>query len=191
MTDIDISNWQTFTIGELFTVSKGKRLTKANMKPGPIPFVSAIGWNNGISAYIGNDEHIQPAHTITVCYNGAAAGVAFYQEERFWASDDVNVLNPRFPITRAMAMAIMPIITIAGKKYDFLDKWGKDLMVATRIPLPARLKPRKDEEQVSGTTYEPDYEVIEAMGLKVMHDAQVAVDAMISIVPAAELRDDD
>ncbi len=133
---IDISKWQYFKVGKLFNVVKGKRLTKADMKPGDINYIGATAFNNGITAKIANSEHIHPAGTITVCYNGSV-GQTFYQTTPFWATDDVNVLYPKFEMKQQIAFFIMPIIRTIGQKYAFVDKWTKDKMAETNIPLPA------------------------------------------------------
>ena len=132
---LDISSWKLFKISELFNVQKGKRLTKADMKDGKIRFIGASAINNGITAYISNDEHLHPQNTITLSYNGSI-GEAFYQDEIFWASDDVNVLYPKFEMNREMAFFIIPLLKTAGKRYAFIDKWKKEDMEKSKIPLP-------------------------------------------------------
>lgn len=132
---LDISSWKLFQISELFNVQKGKRLTKADMKDGKIRFIGASAINNGITAYISNDEHLHPQNTITLSYNGSI-GEAFYQDEIFWASDDVNVLYPKFEMNREMAFFMIPLLKTAGKKYAFIDKWKKEDMEKSKIPLP-------------------------------------------------------
>lgn len=132
---LDISSWKLFQISELFNVQKGKRLTKADMKDGKIRFIGASAINNGITAYISNDEHLHPENTITLSYNGSI-GEAFYQDEMFWASDDVNVLYPKFKMNREMAFFIIPLLKTAGKRYAFIDKWKKEDMEKSKIPLP-------------------------------------------------------
>lgn len=132
---LDISSWKLFQISELFNVQKGKRLTKADMKDGKIRFIGASAINNGITAYISNDEHLHPQNTITLSYNGSI-GEAFYQDEIFWASDDVNVLYPKFEMNREMAFFIIPLLKTTGKRYAFIDKWKKEDMEKSKIPLP-------------------------------------------------------
>lgn len=132
---LDISSWKLFQISELFNVRKGKRLTKANMKDGKIRFIGASAINNGITAYISNDEHLHPQNTITLSYNGSI-GEAFYQDEIFWASDDVNVLYPKFEMNMKIAFFIIPLLKTAGKRYAFIDKWKKEDMEKSKIPLP-------------------------------------------------------
>ena len=133
---IDMSRWKLFQISDLFNVQKGKRLTKADMKDGKIRFIGASAINNGITAYISNDEHLHPQNTITLSYNGSI-GEAFYQDEIFWASDDVNVLYPKFEMNRDIAFFIIPLLKTVGKRYAFIDKWKKEDMEKSRIPLPS------------------------------------------------------
>lgn len=138
----------------MFEIVKGKRLTKASMKPGSINYIGATAFNNGITAKIANNEHIHPAGTITVCYNGSV-GQTFYQTEPFWATDDVNVLYPKFEMKQQIAFFIIPIIRIIGQKYAFVDKWTKDKMEETNIPLP------------TNADGDPDFEYMEQYMLNV------------------------
>lgn len=159
---INVSKWQYFKVGNLFEIVKGKRLTKANMKPGSINYIGATAFNNGITAKIANDEHIHPAGTITVCYNGSV-GQTFYQTEPFWATDDVNVLYPKFEMKQQIAFFIMPIIRTIGQKYAFVDKWTKDKMEETNILLPAT------------TNGDPDFEYMEQYMRNIEKRVQVAI----------------
>lgn len=145
MNKIDISAWKKFSLGTLFRIEKGTRLTKANMKEGNINFIGASSFNNGVTAKIGNIEHLHPANTITVSYNGSV-GEAFYQTQEYWASDDVNVLYPNFTLNEFIAMFLLPIIKLAGQRYAFIDKWKKEDMEQDSIPLPASVDGEPDWE---------------------------------------------
>ncbi len=144
---VDIINWDKFEINKLFDIRKGKRLTKANMLEGSIPFIGASSFNNGITAYIGNNEYLHPENTITISYNGSV-GEAFYQEEPFWASDDVNVLYPKIKFNRDIAMFIIPLLKKAGQKYAFIDKWKKEDMEKDFIYLPIKAKDEIDFDYI-------------------------------------------
>ena len=135
MSKIDTKNWLNFPISDFFSVVKGTRLTKANMREGVIRFIGASSVNNGITAYISNKEHLHPGNTITITYNGSV-GEAFYQDEIFWASDDVNVLYPKFKLNRSLAMFFIPLLKKAGQKYAFIDKWKREDMEKDCIKLP-------------------------------------------------------
>lgn len=56
--------------------------------------------------------------------------------KRYGASDDVNVLYPKFEMNREMAFFIIPLLKTAGKRYAFIDKWKKEDMEKSKIPLP-------------------------------------------------------
>lgn len=118
MAKIDTSGWKEFLVGELFDVVKGTRLTKANMIPGDIRFIGSSAMNNGCTAMVGNTENMHPANTITVCYNGSV-GETFYQDQPFLASDDVNVLYPKFDMTKEIALFIAPLIKSVSARYCY------------------------------------------------------------------------
>lgn len=143
---VDISTWKNFEIGSLFDIVKGTRLTKANMKPGDIRFIGSSAMNNGWTTSIKNDEHLHPANTLTVCYNGSV-GETFYQDAPFWVSDDVNVLYPKFKMNERIGMFIAPLIRSVGQRYAFVDKWRMEVMEHGEIKLPV------DEEGIPDWAY--------------------------------------
>lgn len=140
--------WKYFEIGKLFKVDKGQRLTKANQREGSINYVGASAFNNGITNHIGNDENVNPAGTISVCYNGSI-GESFYQNEPYWATDDVNILTPLFELNQYIALFICTVIKNESVKYAFNNKWTQEIMRTSLIPLPA-----KDDKT-------PDYQFME------------------------------
>lgn len=144
---LDSSEWARFKIEDLFVVQKGTRLTRADMIPGGIPFIGATLENNGVTAHIGNAEHIHPSGVMTVAYNGQkATGKAFWQPKPFWASDDVNVLYPKFDLTEEIALFLQPLFWEAGRPYAYDDKWSKEKMERTELTLPAKSDGNPDWE---------------------------------------------
>lgn len=138
MIKIDTSSWHEFRLGGdkgLFDIVKGKRLTKASMHDGTINFIGSSAENNGVTNHISNKNNLHPGNLITVAYNGSV-GEAFYQDEAFVASDDVNVLYPKFEMNKYIALFLCPIIRSVGKNYVFIDKWKKDDMEKDSIWLP-------------------------------------------------------
>ncbi|MHA3465819.1 restriction endonuclease subunit S [Yersinia enterocolitica] len=127
-------NWKEFFYEDIFDIKKGKRLTKANMTNGLTPFIGAIDSNNGVSAYIGQMP-IHKANTITVSYNGSVAE-AFYQSEPFWASDDINVLYPKFELTNKIAFFLCAIIKKEKYRFNYGRKWHLNRMKKSTIKLP-------------------------------------------------------
>lgn len=133
----DTVGWGSFRISELFVVKKGTRLTRAKMIEGTTPFIGATLENNGITAYIGNTEHVHPGGVMTVAYDGQKAmGKAFWQPKPFWASDSVNVLYPKFELTREIALFLQPLFWEASKPFSYDNKWSKEAMERTSIMLP-------------------------------------------------------
>lgn len=122
-------------IGNLFKIKKGKRLTKANMKPGKIRFIGATSTNNGETAKIANNSHLHSAGALTVTYNGSV-GEAFFQDSKFWASDDVNVLYAKHSISKDESLYFLAPLKKKGKSYAYNYKWTKDKMKEDYIILP-------------------------------------------------------
>ncbi len=133
----DVSAWQPFRYGDLFNVVKGKRLTKEDMVEGPYPFIGATDANNGITAHVANDEFLHEGNKITVSYNGSIAE-AFYQPVPFVASDDVNVLYPKFPLNQYIAIFLCTLIRQEKYRYNYGRKWHAEKMRESVIRLPAR-----------------------------------------------------
>ena len=169
MGKIDTSKWEAFPISMLFSVIKGTRLTKANMRDGNINFIGASAINNGITAHIANDEHIHPENTITITYNGSV-GEAFYQDKIFWASDDVNVLYPKFALNKYIALFIIPVLKQAGEKYAFIDKWKKEEKEKDCILLPV------------DDNHQPDFSYMESY----MKNQEIAVSASLTKLQSAK-----
>ena len=140
--ELNTTTWQWFKLEDLFEIKKGKRLTKANMKKGNVPFIGSIDSNNGYREYIGQ-KPIHDGNTITVNYNGSVAE-AFYQPKPFWASDDVNVLYPKFKMNQFIALFIVSLIKIEKYRFNYGRKWHMERMNISAIKLPA-LKDRKPD----------------------------------------------
>ena len=165
MAKIDTSGWKEFELGKLFKIVKGTRLTKADMRLGKNRFIGSSAMNNGLTAKIANDKKLHPANTLTVCYNGSV-GETFYQDEPFWASDDVNVLYPRFEMNRNIGLFIAPLIRSVGQKYAFVDKWRMEVMEKDCIKLPV------DPEG------NPDWDYMDSFMEKVMIESEACIEIL-------------
>lgn len=141
MTEI---KWALFKLSDLFDIKKGKRLTKADMVGGKTPFIAAIDHNNGVRQYIDRIP-IHLGNTITVNYNGSV-GEAFYQKDPFFASDDVNVLYPKFEMDQYIAMFIITVIKKEQYRFNYGRKWKLDRMCESTISLPFSTEGHPDFE---------------------------------------------
>ncbi len=131
---LSVRNWGNFKYEDVFDVKKGKRLTKEDFIEGKTPFIGSIDGNNGYRDFIGQPP-IHSANTITVNYNGSV-GEAFYQPQAFWASDDVNVLYPKFRFNKYIAMFIIPLIKKEQYRFNYGRKWESSRMKKSIIKLP-------------------------------------------------------
>lgn len=134
---INVSEWKEYSLGALFDIKKGKRLTKADMIEGNDNFLGAINSNNGVRQKITADR-LWDANCITVNYNGSV-GEAFYQSEPFWPSDDVNVLYPKgWALNKYIGLFIATVIKAERPKYNYGRKWTKEIMKKSVIKLPTK-----------------------------------------------------
>lgn len=133
---LETGKWAKFRLDSLFDIKKGKRLTKENMNSGNIPFIGATNSNNGQTASIGNKENLHEANLLTVSYNGSIAE-AFFQPRPFVASDDINVLYPKFPLNKYIALFLCTIIGNEKYRFCYGRKWHKELMEKSEIKLPS------------------------------------------------------
>ena len=132
-----------FLMGDIFDIIKGKRLTKEYQLHGNTLFIGATATNHGQTARIGQNP-LFPANTITVSYNGSV-GEAFYQEEPYWASDDINVLFLKnHEYNRYIASYLCAVIRKAGKLFFYNQKWNLERMKATKISLPVDINGNLD-----------------------------------------------
>lgn len=136
---VDTTEWREFRVGDLFDITKGSRLTKKDQVSGDIRFVGSSAVNNGVTGHVGNDKCVFEEDALTVAYNGSV-GESFYQDEPFWASDDVNVLRRKdaqlFGVGRALFMATL--MRYLGKRFDFTFKWNLKTMSDTIVRLPSK-----------------------------------------------------
>jgi hypothetical protein len=129
------SVWRGFRLDALFDIKKGRRLTKNQMNEGGTPFIGAIDSNNGHRQYVS----VTPDHTgntITVNYNGNGVAEAFYQSVPYFASDDVNVLYPKFDLNPYRAMFLCALIRQEKFRYNYGRKWHLDRMNETVVRIP-------------------------------------------------------
>lgn len=142
--DLNIQKWKEFEYSDIFEIKKGKRVTKLDMIEGETPFISATDKNNGIREYAGLVEMFH-GNVITVNYNGSV-GEAFYQEKPFWASDDVNVLYPKFVLNKYIAMFLIAVIKQDKYRFNYGRKWHKERMDISTMKLPVKCDGTPDWE---------------------------------------------
>jgi Type I restriction modification DNA specificity domain len=131
----DPIEWQPFYLNDLFDLRKGQRLTKADMLPGNTPFIGAVDKRNGVTNFVSQAAQYT-GNVLTVNYNGNGVAEAFYQPVPFRASDDVNVLLPKFKMTPAIGLFIASLIRLEKYRFNYGRKWHLERMAQAEIRLP-------------------------------------------------------
>ena len=136
LSSLDEKIWRPFFIEEIFEISPGKRLTKAEMISGDTPFVGASDSNNGVTAFVGNENVSADENVLGVNYNGSV-GECFYHPYHCLFSDDVK----RFKLkNRAGNKYIYHFLATAIKqqqgKYSYGYKFNESRMRRQKIFLP-------------------------------------------------------
>ena len=135
LTDPTGPEWRDYQLQDLFEVKKGRRVTKADRSPGATRFIGASEKNNGITD-LADLAPIYPSGTLTVVYNGNSVGNAFFQNQEYFACDDVNVLVPKYPMSCWVQLFIAAIIRHGRSRFTYGYKWTLARMKATTVRLP-------------------------------------------------------
>ena len=153
---ISTDRWQWFRYDEIFDIKKGFY----NKKPeenclGTIPFIGATESNNGVTsmhtleaieaASKTGDNHNQDisekifdGNCITVSNNGSI-GFAFYQENKFTCSHDVNPLYLKnHTLNKYIAMFLCTLIELEQYRWAYGRKWRPKRMPSSLIMLPIK-----------------------------------------------------
>lgn len=156
MIDIKSVKWKAFYINEIFSISAGKRLTKADMDSGQIPFIGATESNNGITNWIATPNSSFDKNVLGVNYNGSVVE-NFYHPYCCVFSDDVKRLHLKEHADNKYILLFFKTVILQQKvKYTYGYKFNGQRMERQKILLPVNEKNR------------PDYEFMEQYGKQIM-----------------------
>lgn len=137
--ELKVTEWKEFKIKDFFDVELSKGDIKLDdMDDGDIPLLSSGETNNGVVGYIDRNgdgkAEIFPSNRITVdmfCN-------AFYQDEPFYAVSHgrVNILVPRFELTKNIGLFIATAIKQEQYKYSYGRAVYSNVAAAMDIKLP-------------------------------------------------------
>ena len=152
----DIANWKEFYINDIFTISPGKRLTKANMDSGAIPFIGATDSNNGITSWIATPNASFDRNVLGVNYNGSVVE-NFYHAYGCVFSDDVKRLHLKgYSDNKFILLFLKTTILQQKVKYTYGYKFNGQRMEKQKILLPIDYQGN------------PDYAYMEQYGKQLM-----------------------
>lgn len=190
--NLDVKNWKFFEFNRIFEIKKGFY----NKKPEPsgsgtIPFLGATDSNNGITEHYtleeiefasktgdppneAIDRKLFPGHAICVTNNGSV-GYAYYQNEQFTCSHDVNPLyrlNGEF--NEYTGLFVAAIIMYDRYRWGYGRKWRPERMVKSKLRLPILHDINGDplidpENTYSDDGFIPDWDWMEKYILSLHH----------------------
>lgn len=148
--------WRPFFIKDIFTISPGKRLTKADMKPGEIPFVGATDSSNGVTNWVSEPNTSFDKNVLGVNYNGSVVE-NFYHPYGCVFSDDVKRLHLKhYQDGKYILLFIKAVILQQKSKYTYGYKFNGQRMERQKIVLPV------------DKLGKPDYAYMEQYGKQLM-----------------------
>ena len=153
---INIDTWKEFTFSEIFVIEKGFYNKKPeHFEEGNIRFLGAVDKNNGVTEYYSLDEikntpkssdskknaplteKIFPANALCVTNNGSV-GFAYYQDEEFSCSHDVNPLYIKEgEFNKFTALFVATVIEKDRYRWAYGRKWRPERMMFSKILLPS------------------------------------------------------
>ena len=118
--------------------------------------VTAVGVNNGIGYFVGNDNDSRAEDSISVVRNGASVGKAFYHRYSALYGNDCRRMKLKSTDSEFANLFITQSIRMQNKAFSYSRKLGTERLENLRIMLP-----------VTGDS-EPDYGFMEFFGRKLM-----------------------
>ena len=134
---LDSRNWKEFFLEDIVSINGGKRLTKADMQLGNMPFIGASELNNGITAFTCSINESLDNNVLGVNYNGSV-GFAFYHPYRAIFSDDVKRIKWKSSLhnNRYTLLFLASMIGQQKCKYAYGYKFNSQRMKRQKILLP-------------------------------------------------------
>ena len=131
------NGWREYALTDIFDISPGVRLTKADMVAGDTPFAGASDSNNGITAFVGNANTSLDANVLGVNYNGSVVE-NFYHPYKTLFSDDVKRFRLKgHPGNRHIYLFLKVALLQQKRKYEYGYKFNEAHMRRQSLLLPA------------------------------------------------------
>lgn len=141
---LDTTKWKRFNLYDdlLFSIDSGNKFDKSKMTIAnpEIDFVSRSNNNNGISCIVDKIDGVEPykAGSMTVALGGEYLGSCFIQENKFYTSQNVNVLIPKWDMSDYVKRFISFVIFKESRTYykAFEDELNRHMTTDFSILLP-------------------------------------------------------
>ncbi len=128
--------WKEFFIEDIFLIKAGKRLTKADMIKGVLPFIGASDSNNGITNFVLNKNSSLDSNVLGVNYNGSVVE-NFYHPYKAIFSDDVKRLSLKeVEGNEFLYLFIKTMILKQKSKFQYAYKFNEARMLRQKLLFP-------------------------------------------------------
>jgi hypothetical protein len=141
--------WQEFRFDEIFTITRGKRLTTLDQISGDIAYISSSKKNNGVDNYILPPSYMTIYENALTLSNSGSVGYCFYHPYKFVSSDHCTVIeikDPNISLDSHIALFLKPIIEAMRNKYNFAREINNERLCKEIVILPANQKKAPDWE---------------------------------------------
>lgn len=130
-------HWKEFFLEDVVIISSGKRLTKADMQLGNMPFIGASEANNGITMFTSSSNESLDSNVLGVNYNGSV-GFSFYHPYKALFSDDVKRVKwiDETHNNRYTLLFLSTAIRQQKDKYAYGYKFNAQRMKRQKVLLP-------------------------------------------------------
>lgn len=154
--------WGEFEIEEIFEIKAGKRLTKADMKKGSLPFIGASDSNNGITNFVSNSNFSLDSNVLGVNYNGSVVE-NFYHPYKAIFSDDVKRLSIKeVEGNEFLYLFVKTAILKQKSKFQYAYKFNETRMLRQKILLPTDKNGQPDYDYMENYIKKIEYEKLQA-----------------------------
>ncbi|MCQ2361313.1 MAG: restriction endonuclease subunit S [Paludibacteraceae bacterium] len=147
---VNSKQWRAFRIEDIFDVKNSVRLTKSDMSEGSTPFIGASDSNNGITAFVSNNNSSRDSNVLGVNYNGSVVE-NFYHPYTALFSDDVKRLHLKGCADNKYTFLFMKNAILQQKvKFQYGYKFNSGRMNRQYIMLPITPEGTPDYEYMAG-----------------------------------------
>jgi hypothetical protein len=129
---LNIKNWKEFSLIELFTFSRGTRLTKEDRIDGLTPLVTAGEGYLGVKSLIANEDQKEFCNAVTVdmfCNS-------YTHIEQFCCDDNVIVLKPKLDIGKYAMLFVSTVIEKDKYRYQYGRQYRQKNLKTHAVNLP-------------------------------------------------------
>ena len=130
-------SWKDFWIEYICDVKSGVRLTKANQEVGERPFIGASDSDNGVTAFVSNNNKSLDEDVLGINYNGSVVE-NFYHPYQAIFSDDVKRVKWKDEAkgSKYTYLFLKQMILSQKIKYAYGYKFNGERMKRQKIMLP-------------------------------------------------------